>query len=187
MTTDHPVLDRSAAPGVDAPAQPAAGAASRDVRPTPAASWGLLLLRVVLGVTFVLLGWQKVSEWGMAGTAESFEGMGVPAPAVSAVLAAAVELLGGLALVLGVLIRTAGVLLALDMVGALVLVHASAGFFAADGGVEYVLVLAAAALALALTGPGRYALAGPFPTQGAGRYLAWSPDDRSSRPERRRP
>lgn len=170
MTTDRPVLDRSAAPGVDAPAQPAAGAASRDVRPTPAASWGLLLLRVVLGVTFVLHGWQKVSEWGMVGTAESFEGMG--APAVSAVLAAAVELLGGLALVLGVLIRIAGVLLALDMVGALVLVHASAGFFAADGGVEYVLVLAAAALALALTGPGRYALAGLFPTQGAGRYLA---------------
>ncbi len=101
--------------------------------PHPAASWGLLLLRVVVGVTFVLHGWQKVSEWGMAGTADSFEGMGVPAPAVSAVLAAAVELLGGLALVLGVLIRIAGVLLALDMVGALVLVHASAGFFAADG------------------------------------------------------
>lgn len=88
---------------------------------------------MVVGVTFVLHGWQKVSEWGMAGTAEGFEGMGVPAPAVSAVLAAAVELLGGLALVLGVLIRIAGVLLALDMVGALVLVHDSAGFFAADG------------------------------------------------------
>ena len=46
-------------------------------------------------------------------------------------------------------------LLAVDMLGALFLVHASAGVFAANGGYELVLLLAAAAFALALTGAGR--------------------------------
>jgi putative oxidoreductase len=46
-------------------------------------------------------------------------------------------------------------LLVLDMLGALFLVHASAGVFAANGGYELVLLLAAAAFTLALTGAGR--------------------------------
>jgi putative oxidoreductase len=48
-----------------------------------------------------------------------------------------------------------GALLALDMLGALVLVHAGAGVYADKGGYELVLLLGAAALALALTGAGR--------------------------------
>ena len=41
------------------------------------------------------------------------------------------------------------------MIGALALVHASAGVFVEAGGFELVLLLAAAALAVALVGPGR--------------------------------
>lgn len=151
------------------------GAAGHGVHPelfTRRVSVGLLILRVVLGVTFLMHGWQKVSEWGLGGTAESFEGMGVPAPAASAVFAAVVELLGGLALVLGVLTRLAGILLAVDMAGTLVLVHASEGFFAADGGIELVLLLGAAALTFAFTGPGRFAVARALPGGTTGSILA---------------
>ena len=57
--------------------------------------------------------------------------------------------------ILGVLTRIVAALLALNMLGALFLVHAPAGVFADKGGYELVLLLAAAALALALTGAGR--------------------------------
>ena len=49
-------------------------------------------------------------------------------------------------------------LLALTMLGALVLVHLPAGFFAADGGVELVLLLAAASVLFVLAGAGRWSL-----------------------------
>lgn len=84
--------------------------------------------------------------------------MGIPAAEVVAPAVAVLELGGGIALILGVLTRVLAALLALDMAGALFLVHAPAGVFAADGGYELVLLLAAAAFALALTGAGRYSL-----------------------------
>ena len=68
---------------------------------------------------------------------------------------ATLELVGGIALILGVLTRVFAALLALNMLGALVLVHAPAGVFAATGGYELVLLLAAAALAVALVGAGK--------------------------------
>jgi putative oxidoreductase len=81
--------------------------------------------------------------------------MGVPAANLVAPVIDTLELVGGVALILGVLTRVFAVLLALDMLGALFLVHAPAGIFAAAGGYELVLILAAAALAVALVGAGR--------------------------------
>jgi putative oxidoreductase len=82
----------------------------------------------------------------------------VPAAEVAAPIVATLELVGGIALILGVLTRIFAALLALDMLGALFLVHASAGIFAAAGGYELVLLLAAGALAIALTGAGKMAV-----------------------------
>ena len=124
---------------------------------TPA-SVGLTVLRVVLGITFLLHGWQKFSEWTIAGTQAAFAEMGVPLAELAAPAAAAVELVGGLLLVLGLGTRVVAALLALDMLGALVLVHLAAGFFAADGGVELVLLLGAASLLYALAGAGRWSV-----------------------------
>ncbi len=62
-----------------------------------------------------------------------------------------------MALILGVLTRLFGLLLTGDMLVAMLLVHRPNGFFAGNGGVELVLLLGAAALALALTGPGALA------------------------------
>ena len=113
----------------------------------------ILLARLVVGVTFVLHAYQKFVLNGISGVGAGFEQMGIPMPVVAAGFTATVELLGGLALILGVLMPVAGVLLAAVMLGALVTAHASAGFFATDGGFEYVLVLAATALALGFSGP----------------------------------
>ena len=115
----------------------------------------ITVLRVILGFLFAAPGWQKFNEWTVAGTQAAFAQMGVPAAQISAPLVAGLELAGGIALILGVLTRIVAALLALNMLGALFLVHAPAGVFADKGGYELVLLLAAAALALALTGAGR--------------------------------
>ncbi|MFZ4893486.1 DoxX family protein [Plantibacter sp. Mn2098] len=119
---------------------------------------GLLVLRIVLGVTFLAHGAQKFFVFTIPGTQASFADMGVPLPEVAAIVVATLELVGGAFLILGLATRIVGVMLAVDMAVALFLVHLSSGFFAADGGVELVLLLAVGALVLALTGPGVYAL-----------------------------
>ncbi|MDQ0662330.1 putative oxidoreductase [Arthrobacter ulcerisalmonis] len=118
----------------------------------------LAALRIVLGFLFAAHGWQKFNEWTIAGTQASFAKMGIPAADLMAPAIAALELAGGIALILGILTRVVAALLVLDMLGALVLVHAAAGVFAAKGGYELVLLLAAAAFTLALTGAGRLSL-----------------------------
>src|SRR6476660_1859281 len=116
----------------------------------------LTILRVIAGFLFAAHGWQKFSEFTIAGTQASFAKMGVPAAEVAAPVVATLELAGGIALTLGVLTRIFAALLALDMLGALFLVHASAGVFVATGGYELVLILAAAAAAVALVGAGKF-------------------------------
>jgi putative oxidoreductase len=122
---------------------------------TPLTTTAVTILRVILGFLFAAHGWQKFNEWTIAGTQAAFAKMGVPAAEIAAPAVAVLELGGGIALILGVLTRVVAVLLALDMLGALILVHASAGVYAATGGYELVLLLAAAALSVALTGAGR--------------------------------
>lgn len=111
----------------------------------------ILLARLAVGVTFLLHAYQKLVINGMDGVSAGFEKMGIPLPAAAAWFTALVELCGGLALVLGVLLPVAGVLLAAVMVGAAVTAHPGA-FFATDGGFEYVLVLAVTSLALGFSG-----------------------------------
>lgn len=126
----------------------------------------ILLARLVVGVTFVLHAYQKFVLNGISGVGAGFEQMGIPLPAAAAWFTALVELLGGLALILGVLMPVAGVLLAAVMLGALVTAHLGSGFFATDGGFEYVLVLAATSLALGFSGT-KYTLQGLFQNRDA--------------------
>lgn len=117
-----------------------------------------MLLRIVVGGVLLAHGAQKVFEYTPAGTAASFEKMGVPAAAFMGPAVAWLELIGGALLIIGLLTRLVAVLLAADMIGALFLVHLKAGIFVAEGGFEFVAVLAAALLALVLAGPGKLAL-----------------------------
>ncbi|WP_144756181.1 DoxX family protein [Curtobacterium pusillum] len=128
---------------------------------TTSTSIGLTALRIVLGVVFIAHGAQKFAQ-GIGSVTEGFSGMGVPLAEVAAPLVSGLELVGGVFLVLGVATRVVGVLLAVDMVVAGLLAHASSGFYSQDGGFEYVLVLAVASLAVALTGPGRFSLDAVF-------------------------
>jgi len=126
--------------------------------PAPARDLAVLVTRVVVGLVFVAHGWQKLSTNGIDGTAAFFDQVGVPAASAAAWLAALVELAGGAALVLGLAVPVAGLLLLVDMIGAFLFVHAGAGLFVDQGGYELVLVLGAAALLFAVIGAGRYSV-----------------------------
>ena len=117
----------------------------------------LLILRVVVGVVFLAHGGQKLFVYGLDGVAGAFGQMGVPAAAITGPLTALVELLGGLALVAGLLTRLAGFGLAITMIGAIGFAHLTAGFFAPNG-VEFPLTLLAASVAFAVAGAGRFSL-----------------------------
>jgi putative oxidoreductase len=127
-------------------------------RKTDTATLALTIIRVVTGWAFMVHGAQKVFDWTPAGTGKNFEGMGVPMASVVGPAVSYLELVGGALLILGLLTRIVGALLVVDMAGAAYLVHIKAGFFAADGGYELVLLLGAGALALAVAGAGAWSL-----------------------------
>jgi putative oxidoreductase len=120
---------------------------------------GIALLRLVVGGVFVAHGAQKLFTFGIPGLAGMFDQMGLPFPTLSAVAVTAAEFLGGLALVAGFGTRLAALPLAFSMLVAAVTVHLKGGFFLPNG-VEYVLVLFAATVALALAGSGVYSVDG---------------------------
>jgi putative oxidoreductase len=120
--------------------------------------YGLLVLRVVVGVTFIAHGWLKFHGMGMGGTIGFFTNIGVPAPTLAAWFSVLIEMFGGLALVLGILTLPVGLALAVDMVGAITFAKRGGGFIGPKG-YELELNLLAASLALALTGPGMFSLA----------------------------
>ncbi|MFC4007693.1 DoxX family protein [Nonomuraea purpurea] len=118
----------------------------------------LLLARIAIGVVFLVHGYQKFATMGIAGTTKFFESVGIPLAGVAAPAVAVLEVVGGLALIVGAALPLVGMLLALNMIGAIVFVHGGSGFGAAEGGYEFVLALAAASLAVGFTGGGAYAL-----------------------------
>ena len=113
------------------------------------ADLGLLLLRCAVGIVFVAHGLQKF--WALDGTIAFFGALGLPA--FFAYVIATIEFLGGLSLILGVFSDIAGYLLAIQMVFAIYLVKLSKGLI---GGYELDMTLLAAALSIAMIGPGRY-------------------------------
>lgn len=119
-----------------------------------------LLLRLSVGSVFIFHGSQKLFGWfgghGIEGFAGFLTQLGVPLPGLSAWLAASAEFFGGLALLLGLATPLAAVPLTITMLVAGFTAHS--GFDITQGGNEYTLVLAAVALALGLSGPGRYSL-----------------------------
>ena len=124
----------------------------------PARDLAVLLGRIAVGLVFFAHGWQKLFTNGIDGTAAFFDSVGVPAASAAAWFAALVELVGGAALIVGFAVPAAGLVLLVDMIGALLFVHAGAGLFVEQGGYELVLVLGAASLLLAAVGAGRFSV-----------------------------
>lgn len=119
--------------------------------------YGLLLLRLSLGIMWIAHALLKLFVFTLAGTAQFFDSVGIPGFLAYPVFAA--ELLGGITLVLGVYARQVALALAPVMAVAASVhfkngwVHTSAG-----GGWEYPVFLAFALIALWLAGDGAHSL-----------------------------
>lgn len=122
-------------------------------------SYGLLLLRVVVGLAFVGHGTQKLFGWfggyGPQGTGGFMASQGYRAAVFMAIAAGLCETVGGTLLALGLATPLAGALLAIVMINAIASVTLKRAFML---GSELELVYLTVAISLAATGPGRFSL-----------------------------
>jgi putative oxidoreductase len=116
-------------------------------------AWGLLPLRLVVGIVFIAHGWLKYSAFGIEGTTKFMGGLGIPMPGVAAVCIITLEMVGGLALILGGATRLFAPLLAMDMLGAIFFAKRHAGLIGQNGW-ELEITLCAACVTLAIVGAG---------------------------------
>jgi putative oxidoreductase len=125
---------------------------------TRTAPYAALLLRVTLGGVFLAHAALKLFVFTPAGTAKFFASLSLPYEL--AYLTMAAEIIGGLALIAGFRTRMVALALTPILLGAIVMVHGSAGFFFnnANGGWEYPAFWIVARIAQALLGDGAYAL-----------------------------
>ena len=110
-----------------------------------------LPLRIIAGIGFMMHGLPKLLD--ISNTQNSFTNMGLP-PEL-AIIIGLLEFIGGLAILLGVFTRIAAGLLAIDMIGAILLVKLSKGFI---DGYELDLLYLAIMISLMLTGPGNLSI-----------------------------
>ena len=120
-------------------------------------SVGIAIVRVITGVIMLAHGAQKLFQFGMAGVTQSFTQMGVPLPTIVAPLVAVLEFAGGIALIVGLLTRLVSLGLAIDMLGAIFIVHLSQGFFLPNG-YEFALTMFATTTALVIAGAGAFSI-----------------------------
>ncbi len=127
---------------------------------------GMLLLRLAVGLLLAGHGAQKLfglfGGEGLAATGRSFAALGYQPGQFFAALAGAAEFAGGLGLALGLFTPLAAAAVIGVMINAMV-VTARHGFWEVNGGFEYPMVLAVAALSIAAIGPGLLALDRVFP------------------------
>jgi putative oxidoreductase len=124
--------------------------------------YGIVLLRLVLGLTLAAHGSQKLFGFfggsGTAGTQSFFAGLGFRTPLAMAFIAGLSELVGGLFFAFGLVTPFAALALTVVMLNAIGTVHWKKGFFNSAGGYEYNLLIIATAVAVTAAGPGRFSL-----------------------------
>ncbi len=127
--------------------------------------WGLLILRVALGITFLPHGWMKLNPRGPVKGPGGFAGwlkqMGVPLAGLFAWVVVLLETAGAGLLILGLGTRIVALALAIDMLVAIWLVKRrmqKVGFMDQKGGWEFEFALMVQALALVVMGAGNIAL-----------------------------
>jgi putative oxidoreductase len=123
------------------------------------AGYGLTVLRIVVGVIFAAHGSQKLfglfGGYGLAGTAQWMESIGLTPGYLMATLAGGTEFFAGLALIIGLLTRPAALGLAFLSLVAIFSVHIGNGLFMANNGYEFALALLAGSVAVLIEGAGK--------------------------------
>lgn len=126
---------------------------------TTRAGWGITVLRIIVGIIFMAHGSQKLFGWfgggGLSGTAQFMESLGLTPATLMAALSGGAEFFGGLALVIGLLVRPAAVALIGLLVVAIFSVHINNGLFMQNNGYEFALALLGGAVAVLFEGAGR--------------------------------
>jgi putative oxidoreductase len=123
---------------------------------------GLLILRLVVGLTMAAHGGQKLFGWfdggGPAGTGAFMEQLGFRPGKLAAIGAGMFEFAGGLLLAFGFLTAVGALMVITVLTVATATVHLGKGYFNTNGGFELPAVLSAGALCLALVGPGAFSI-----------------------------
>ena len=126
---------------------------------TTRAGWGITVLRIIVGIIFMAHGSQKLFGWfgggGLAGTAQFMESLGLTPATLMAALSGGAEFFGGLALVIGLLVRPAAVALIGLLVVAIFSVHINNGLFMQNNGYEFALALLGGTIAVLFEGAGK--------------------------------
>ncbi|SEG87409.1 DoxX family protein [Marinobacterium lutimaris] len=124
--------------------------------------FGSLVLRVPVGIILAAHGSQKLFGWfggyGLEGTGQWMASIGLQPGFLMALLAGSAEFFGGIALLLGLLTRPAGLVTAFAMLVAIFSVHIGNGLFMSNNGYEFALALFAMTAALAVQGGGRFSV-----------------------------
>ncbi|MGF6113650.1 DoxX family protein [Pseudomonas sp. ADAK2] len=123
------------------------------------AGYGLTVLRIVVGIIFAAHGSQKLfgmfGGYGIAGTAQYMESLGLAPGHLMAILAGGTEFFAGLALIIGLLVRPAALGLAFLSLVAIFTVHLPNGLFMANNGYEFALALLGGSIAVLIEGAGK--------------------------------
>jgi putative oxidoreductase len=122
----------------------------------------LLILRITIATVFMAHGSQKLFSWfggyGLEGTGQWMESIGLAPGYLMALLAGSGEFFGGLLLLFGLLTRASSLVLAITMFVAIFSVHFANGFFMSANGYEFAFVLLGASVTLMFSGAGKYSL-----------------------------
>jgi putative oxidoreductase len=125
-------------------------------------SLGLLIIRIVIGLTFIGHGVQKLFGWfggyGPKGTGGWLESIGIRPGILMAVLAGLLEVVGGILFAAGFLTPLAAAIIIVTMLVAIIKVHGSNGYWVTANGIEYNVVLIAVSLGVAFAGAGIYSI-----------------------------
>ncbi|MAM72150.1 MAG: hypothetical protein CMP91_13520 [Gammaproteobacteria bacterium] len=123
-------------------------------------SLGEVALRVPIGIIFIAHGAQKLFAWfggyGLEGTGQYMASLDLNPGYLMALMAGSAEFFGGIALLIGLLVRPAGIVLAFTMFVAIFTAHIENGLFMSNNGYEFALALFAVTLSLAFNGAGKY-------------------------------
>ncbi|MDX9670239.1 MULTISPECIES: DoxX family protein [unclassified Pseudomonas] len=123
------------------------------------AGYGLTILRIAVGVIFAAHGSQKLfglfGGYGLAGTAQYMESLGLTPGYVMAILSGGTEFFAGLALIIGLLVRPAALGLTFLSLVAIFSVHIHNGLFLTNNGYEFALALLGGSIAVLIEGAGK--------------------------------